>query len=70
MNGIFDVFGEDETFPIANAIQIGSTLQSFLPVLETRISQQQNTIGEELVDMLGDTLENTKQFIEYQLSMK
>merc|ERR1712130_397195 len=41
LNGLFDVFGEDDAAPFCSQLQLASTLRQFLPQLKKRIRQGQ-----------------------------
>ena len=68
LNGMFDVFGEDEAAPFCSQLQLGSTLQQFLPQFKKRV--RQGHAEEELRAMLEESLENVEGFIEYLRSLK
>jgi len=67
LNGLFDVFGEDEAAPFCSRLQLGTTLQQFLPQFKKRIRQGQ--IENELRAMLEESLENVEGFINYLRSL-
>ena len=68
LNGLFDLFGQDEAAPLCRSLHLAAHLKQFIPVFRTRIRQHANR-DPELASMLEESQENAVAFLGYLQSI-